>query len=89
MNDRDKVYIQSIYPELILGTTHAYEVLRTYESDQVSRLGWVVEAPVGAERQWVALVVVSSTGDSFLGARATAAEAIQLIWEEELKRARP
>jgi hypothetical protein len=84
MDEEMKVYFENTrgYEDLLLGTTKAYEVLRKY-GDEVSRLGWVISAPVGEEKNWVALAVVSWTGDSFLGSRPTAGEAIELLWSQE------
>lgn len=80
-DDYEEYFEHTSIPGVHLSRTQAYEVT-TLISGERSRLGWIIRGDVGGgEAMWVAWALTSPDGDSFLGMRPTAPEAIQLLWD--------
>jgi hypothetical protein len=76
-------FFEVAIPGIQLGVAKSYEVVKLEANGQVSRLGWAIEAETLGERHWVALAVVSETGDSFLGSFKSAHEALLALHRNE------
>lgn len=83
MNEFDGPFEHS-HEGIKVGEAKAYEIMSPTPAGPVTRLGWVVSVESeGVPHHWVALAVLSNTGDSFLGTFKDANGAITALVNNE------